>query len=129
MVAAAKVVVKIAEEEGRPPFRLRGRTVKLTAKEKLTTSGDTTRGFVQGVPVGLWVIRDSGAGPHLIPKKVGKQGRTLAGNLRHPVRTPPQIRHPGASGRGSWKRVEKRAVEAVTEIFKEQVHKVVSQHG
>lgn len=129
LITAAQAVEKIAEEEGRPPFRLRGKTVKLTANSEVTVNGDVTRCRVQGVPVGLWVIRDSGARPHLIPKR-GRKRKSgyLAGGLRHPVKSPPVVlHHPGSAGKGSWKKVINRAQKIVPQILEEEVHKVVSR--
>jgi hypothetical protein len=127
MIAAAKAVKTIAEEEGRPPFRKRKRAIKLRAFDKITeSSSGGTQCLIQGAPVGLWSIRTSGARAHQIPKaRRGKKARYLA-LPDHPVRTPPVVvHHPGSRGNGAWLKVQARAAKVVPAIFADGVARVV----
>jgi hypothetical protein len=128
MIAAARAVKTIAEEEGRPPFRKRRRVIKLRAFDRITETGGGIQCLIQGAPVGLWSIRTSGARAHQIPKaRRGKKVRYL-GLPNHPVRTPPVVvRHPGSRGNGAWLKVQARAAKVVPAIFAEDVHKLVSR--
>lgn len=133
MIDAAKAVEKIAREIGGSvgPVSLgkKGRRVKLTAVSRIKGSGDSAEATVWGRPTGPWVWVTSGTGAHTIPKaRRGKSRSTryLKGDrYEHPYGQP--VRHPGASGKGAWKRVEQRAEVEVPKVFLEKARAVMNR--
>lgn len=107
--AAAKVGGTLGAKDRRNGRQTRA--IRLRARDTIraTATGTTIR--LQGVPVGPWVWVNTGTAAHTIGPKGGKRQRavrTVAGEgLAHPVRG---VRHPGAAGRGRWR----RAVDAAT---------------
>jgi hypothetical protein len=125
MVDAAKAVERIAREVGSTigPVALgrKGRRVRLSAVTRIRKRGTSdAEATVWGRPTGPWVWVTSGTRPHTIPKarSRGKQRGTryLKGDsYQHPYGLP--VQHPGASGRGAWRTVVRRAEVEVPKVF------------
>jgi hypothetical protein len=101
-------------------------TYPLDATTKFYTTD--TRGFravVFGKPTGFWVWQNTGTSAHSIPsRKATKRARYLYANgYDHPTNL--QVRHPGASGRGAWRRVQAQADQEVFPIFVDAVRTAI----
>lgn len=131
--AAAKEVERIAREVsstiGPVSLGRKGRRTRLRAitRHIAGTTGSASL-IVFGVPTGPWVWVTSGTGAHTIPKTRtrGKQRTTryLKGDkYSHPYGKP--VTHPGASGKGAWRRVQQRAAQRVPEVIRDEVRKVI----
>lgn len=126
---AATKVEDIANGIGRPvTIRRKKRRMRydLGAVTKYSTIG--TQGFravVYGKPTGFWVWQNTGTSSHEIPKrKSAKRARYLYANgYEHP--TSLQVRHPGSSGRGAWRRVMAQAEQEVGPIFVDAVRRAI----
>ncbi len=133
MVDAAKAVEKIAREVGASvgPVSLgrKGRRVRLTAVTRIKGRGDAVQATVWGRPTGPWVWVTSGTGAHVIPKARSRKSRTtryLKGDrYEHPYGKP--VMHPGATGRGAWKRVVARAEPEVRRVFLDKARAVMAR--
>jgi hypothetical protein len=128
----AKTVAKIAREVGSQvgPVSLgkRGRRAKLTAVYRVKRKGlRDAEVTVWGRPTGPWVWVTSGTGGHVIPKQRGGKARTtryLKGDrYSHPYGK--AVHHPGATGRGAWKRVVLRSQRDVVKVFEDQARAVM----
>jgi len=135
MITAAKTVKTIATQEIAPYARFtknragRGpRRIRLRAVDDIRDVADGATCRIQGVPVGLWVIANSGADAHQIPKaRKGKarQIRYLKGDrYEHPIGRP--VHHPGTSGRHVWGTVVTRAQRVVPQVFRDELHRAVT---
>ena len=117
MIAAAKAVKKVASTEGTragSPLKgnkKRGMTLRATDDIRPTAHGATCR--VQGVNVAGWVWVNTGTRPHPIRRR--KRG----------PKSKVKVQHPGTRGRGAWRNVQKRAVQVVPEIFRDDVHQAL----
>lgn len=131
--AAAKEVEKIAREVsgtiGPVTLGRKGRRVKLRAitRHVRGTTGSASL-IVYGVPTGPWVWVTSGTGSHVIPKKkIGGKARTTryikGDRYAHPYGK--QVIHPGATGKGAWTRVVRRAEQRAPEVMRDEVRKAV----
>jgi hypothetical protein len=134
MITAAKAVKEIATQEAR---RATGggvialgrnrKPTRLRAVDKISDHGTFVFCRVQGVPVGAWVWINTGTGAHVIPKARRGKARTtryLKGDrYEHPIGRP--VHHPGASGKGAWRKVRKRAEVVVPDIFRDTVREVI----
>ena len=126
--AACKAVEQFAASEG--GFVRVGRnkrTYKLKAITRIQSRGTTITATVYGIPAGFWVWKTTGTDAHLIPKRPPTKARPrpMAGGLRHPVQRT-QLRHPGASGRGAWDNVRKRAATVVPEMVEQHIRRVIA---
>ena len=136
MVEAARAVERIGREIGASvgPVSLgrKGRRVKLRAVAiGLKASSDSAEVNVYGVPTGPWVWVTSGTRPHTIPKTAarargkGRKTRYLKGDrYAHPYGQP--VHHPGASGKGAWRRVVARAETEVPQVFLDAARRVMA---
>lgn len=122
MIAAAKAAKRIAVEEGNragSPLqgkrKRRGMTLKARDDIRDTGTGATLR--VQGVNVAGWVWRNTGTAPHPIRRR-----------RRGPMKVM-TVQHPGTSGIGAWRRVQKRCADVIPQVFIDDVHKVVTRRG
>jgi hypothetical protein len=132
---ATKVVERIAREVGASvgPVALgkKGRRTKLSAVSRIRGSGNAIEATVWGKPTGPWVWVTSGTKPHTIPKARGR-GRGKARTTRylkgagyeHPIGVP--VHHPGAGGKGAWRRVEQRARIEVPKAFLDAARRVIA---
>ena len=103
--------------------------MQLTAVSRFKGSGATVEATVWGRPTGPWVWVTSGTTPHTIaPRKSRGKARStryLKGDkYSHPIGRP--VQHPGASGKGAWRRVVKRANAKVPEVYLDAVRKVIA---
>lgn len=127
---AALVVERFAAQTGRP-ITIRKRRYPLTAVTKLDRRGATiVTATVFGTPTGFWVWQTAGTGAHDIGprRRHTKTGRppAVAGTAwGHPVSDP--VRHPGASGRGAWRRVDRMARQQVPGVILDAVRDVLKQ--
>lgn len=136
MVEATKAVERIAREVsatvGPVALGRKGRRTKLRAitriKGRGTASAEAT---VYGVPTGPWVWVTSGTGAHTIAPRSRGRGkarttRYLKGDrYEHPIGRP--VQHPGATGKGAWRRVVQRAETEVPKVFLEQARAVMNR--
>ena len=117
MIATAKAVKAIAEQEGRaaggPLVGKKRRGLKLRARDTIRTTGATTTCRIQGVSPAGWVWVTTGTAPHPIRRRKRGAMRKMT------------VPHPGTTGRGAWRKVATRATEVVPAIFTEQVHQAV----
>lgn len=118
MIAAAKAAKKIASTEGTRAgsplkgHKRRGMTLRARDDIRPSSAGATCR--IQGVNVAGWVWVNTGTDGHDIRRrKRGPKSRLT-------------VRHPGTAGKGHWRVVQKRAAELVPQIFRDDVHRVVS---
>ena len=119
LYAAAKLVKRIAEEEGRragsPMAGKHRRPIKLKARDKsIRPVTDGKAILIQGTPAGPWAWRTSGTAPHAIRRR-----------KRGPMKNM-TVRHPGSRGRGAWLYVIARSEELVPRIFADAVDKAVN---
>ena len=130
---AAKEVERIAREVGQQvgPVALgrKGRRTRLTAvARRFGSQANGANVVVYGKPTGPWVWVTAGTGAHTIAPRGGRgkqrTTRYLKGaSYKHPYGRP--VQHPGASGRGAWRRVVARAEVDVPEVFLKAVKKAV----
>ena len=115
MIAAARAVKSVAQDEGRRvagPDGLKGkkrRGLKLRARDDIRQAGTVTRCRIQGVSPAGWVWATTGTRPHPIRRRKRGPMRVMV------------VQHPGTRGRGAWRRVVDRAVRIVPAIFTEDV--------
>jgi hypothetical protein len=132
MEDACKQVEKIARDVGSSvgPIHFRKRSGKLTAITRIKGRGKTTaEATVYGVPTGPWVWVTSGTSGHTIPRQRSRGNRKvryLKGvKYGHPYGKP--VHHPGASGKGAWKRVVTRAEVEVPKAFVDAARRVMGR--
>ena len=134
-LAGAKAVEKVARDvaAGVGPVTLgrKGRRVKLRAITRKKGSFNDPTAIVYGVPTGPWVWVTAGTGGHVIPKarRRGKARTTRylkAPGYAHPYGKP--VHHPGATGKGAWRRVVSRAGREVHNAALDEARKVI-RHG
>jgi hypothetical protein len=134
MKDATKAVERIAREVsssvGPVTLGKKGRRVKLRAITRgVKGSARSAEATVYGVPTGPWVWVTSGTGRHVIPKKsvrqaANRQVRFIKGDrYAHPYGK--QVVHPGASGKGAWRKVVLRAERDVHEAFVDAARKAM----
>jgi len=114
LIAAAKLVKKVADDEARAATgdgTMNGkhrRPIKLRARDKSIRPVEHGRAIlITGVPAGPWVWMTSGTAAHTIRRR-----------KRGPMRKM-TVRHPGTRGRGAWLKVIARSEELVPRIFQE----------
>ena len=120
---AAKKVERAAKDVGAAigPVTLgrKGRRVKLTAVSRFKGSGDHVQATVWGRPTGPWVWVTA-------TKRRRGKARTTS-YLKGPAYAHPYglaVQHPGASGKGAWRRVVRTAEPAVVDTFREAVARI-----
>jgi hypothetical protein len=133
MITAAKAVKQSAREEAARDIggdlrmsNVGRRGARLRAVDTVRTSGTVTTGKVVGLPVGLWSLVTDGAAPHMIRRRRGGKRRAQRGVLLvdgRPVTGP--VRHPGTSGKGTWRRVRRRAERDVPRAYAKAVREVL----
>jgi hypothetical protein len=133
MIAAAKAVKASAREEAARDIggdlrmsNVGTRGARLRAVDTVRGSGSVVQGKVVGLPVGLWSLVTDGADPHIIRRRRGGKRRAQRGVLvigGRPVTGP--VRHPGTSGKGTWRRVRRRAERDVPRAYAKAVRQVV----
>lgn len=133
VIAAARAVKDVARREGGSVRlwsrrRRRARTVRLRAVDNVRRTGPAqVTARVQGLPVGPWVWANTGTDAHLVgagatkasrrttAQRARRDVRILSGpRFAHPVRGP--VVHPGARGRGAWRRVVARTERIVPDV-------------
>jgi hypothetical protein len=131
---AAAAVVKLARDVGAQigPVTMgkRRRRVQLTAVARFKGAGHNVTATVWGRPTGPWVWVSSGTMPHTIPK-AGRRGRGKGRGTRylkgdrypHPYGLP--VTHPGATGKGAWRRVTTQARTKVPEVYREAIRRAI----
>lgn len=123
-------IEQVAAETGRP-VTVKGKRYVLTATSKIERRGaDELVATVQGKPAGYWVWQNTGTKPHEIkPARGERHGRpkVLAIKGGHPQSVP--VHHRGATGRGRWREVQRRARLEVPRIFRETVDDAVRKVG
>lgn len=135
MLDATKAVERLARDVGASvgPVSLgkRGRRTKLTAVTRIRGTGNEIQATVWGRPTGPWVWVTSGTKPHTIPKAGRGRGkarttRYLKGDgYSHPIGI--AVHHPGASGKGAWRRVVQRAQIEAPKAFEDAARKVIAR--
>lgn len=120
LIAAAKLVKKIADEEARKVASggdLSGKKrkpIKLKARDKgIRPLNDGRAILVHGVPAGPWVWVTSGTAPHTIRRR-------KKGPMKKMV-----VHHPGTRGKGAWGNVIKRSTDLVPRIFQDLADRAV----
>jgi len=133
MREATDLVESFATQSGRP-VKIKGKTYQLSAVTKVTRSANGVTATVYGKPTGFWVWQNTGTKPHdIAPKRGKRQGRPRViapsagsgGGWNHPQSVP--VHHKGATGRGRWREVDRRARREVPQVFVDAVREVVAR--
>lgn len=144
MIALAKASKRLIEAEARAAgvgtMRLSGRargprqegpararrTVRLKARDTLSTGNGGASLRLQAVPVGPWVWANTGTGAHLVGQLRGKGRRPAwirGAGYGHGVRGP--VIHPGAAGHGAWRHAAAKVVQVAPVAFTDELAELV----
>lgn len=143
MVALARAGKRVVEEQARASgvatMRIAGRargarqtgparprrTVRLRARDRITSGQHATTLRIQAVPVGPWVWVTSGTAPHLVGQtNRGRRPQWVRGaGYDHGVRGP--VLHPGARGRRVWTSAAERVTKVAPLVFRDELHELV----
>ena len=131
---AARAVERVAKAEGQRvgPVHMgrRKRAVRLTAVSRIKGSGNRVSANVWGRPTGPWVWVTAGTQAHMIAPRRGR-GRGKARTTRYlkaPGYAHPYagaVLHPGATGKGAWTRVRRKARRVAPVAYLAAVRKAV----
>jgi hypothetical protein len=120
LIAAARLVKKIADEEARRAVSggdmggKHRRPIRLKTRDKgIRPLNDGRAILITGTPAGPWVWINTGTAPHAIRRR-----------KRGPMRKM-TVHHPGTRGHGAWSNVVTRSNELVPRIFTDLVHEAV----
>jgi hypothetical protein len=86
------------------------------------TGGATATLTVHGTPAGPWVWITDGTAAHVVgPRR--RRALRLAG-ATHPISG--AVIHPGATGRGAWRKVARQAEQIAPQVVGAHVHEAVT---
>jgi len=94
---------------------------RLSATYRIT-GGAVATATIHGTPAGPWVWITDGTAAHVVgPKR--RRALRLAG-ATHPISG--SVIHPGATGRGAWRKVATQAQQLAPKVVADHVHEAVT---